>query len=71
MWAFWFDAVGKASAEDVSSEKAARRKPGAHTLTHAAGRKLTTLHKHKVLGYYGGALQIDESPGGVTAAGDI
>lgn len=38
-----------------------------HNLTHAAGRKLTTLHKHKVLGYYGGALQIDESPGGVTA----
>jgi len=23
--------------------------------------------KHKVLGYYGGALQIDERPGGVTA----
>jgi hypothetical protein len=31
-----------------------------HTLTHAAGRKLTALHKHKVLAYYGAALQIDE-----------
>ena len=64
------DVGGKERAEDdASSEKAGSRpacrrtqEEGArstHTLTHAAGRKLTALHKHKVLAY-GAALQIDE-----------
>ena len=65
------DVGGKERAEDdESSEKAGSRpacrrtqEEGArstHTLTHAAGRKLTALHKHKVLAYYGAALQVDE-----------
>ena len=70
------DVGGKERAEDdESSEKAGSpsqpagqhagggHRKGArstHTLTHASGRKLTALHKHKVLAYYGAALQVDE-----------
>lgn len=53
-------AGSQGSMQQDTGRGEARTGAHTHTLTHAAGRKLTALHKHKVLAYYGTALQIDE-----------